>query len=128
MENVRNYKDIKLVTSNKIRERLVSEHTYHSCKKISNHFMATEMKKTRVKMNKPLYLGMSVLDISKMLMYEFWYNYIISMEKRQNYAIQILIALLFILKLSIFLKIFLVMLKNGLIHLTIIERIKYIFQ
>ena len=35
------------------------------------------MKKTRVKMTKPLYLGMSILDISKRLMYEFWYNYII---------------------------------------------------
>ena len=34
------------------------------------------MKKTRLKMTKPLYLGMSILDISKILMYEFWYNYI----------------------------------------------------
>ena len=34
------------------------------------------MKKTRVKMIKPLYLGMSILDVSKILMYEFWYNYI----------------------------------------------------
>ena len=39
--------------------------------------MAIEMKKTRVKMTEPLYLGMSILDISKILMYEFWYNYII---------------------------------------------------
>ena len=34
------------------------------------------MKKTKVKMNKPVYLGMSILDISKMLMYEFWYDYV----------------------------------------------------
>ena len=34
------------------------------------------MKKTRIKMTKPLYLGMSTLDISKILMYEFWYDYI----------------------------------------------------
>ena len=40
--------------------------------------MAIEMKKTRVKMTKPLYLGMSILDISKILMYKFWYDYIIS--------------------------------------------------
>ena len=33
-----------------------------------------EMKKTRIKMNKPLYLGASILDISQMLMYEFWYD------------------------------------------------------
>ena len=55
------------------------------------------MKKTRVKMNRPLYLGMSILDSSKILMYEFWLLPIIlylSMETGQNYAIQILTALL----------------------------------
>ena len=76
MENVRNHRYMKLVTSDKRRKRLVSEPNYHSHKKFSDHLMAKEMKKTRVKMTKPLYLGMSVLDISKVLMYEFWYDYI----------------------------------------------------
>ena len=76
IENVRNHRDIKLVTSDKRRKRLVSEPNYHSHKKFSDHLVATEMKKTRVKMTKPLYLGMSILDISKILMYEFWYDYI----------------------------------------------------
>ena len=38
--------------------------------------MAIEIKKTRIKMNKPLYLGASILDISKTFMYEFWYDYL----------------------------------------------------
>ena len=76
MENVRNHIDIKLVTSDKRRKRLVSEPNYHSHKNFSKHLMAIEMKKARVKKTKPLYLGMSILDISKRLIYEFWYDYI----------------------------------------------------
>ena len=71
-----NHRDIKLVTSNKRRKRLVSEPNYHSHKNFSEHLMAIEMKKTRVKMTKPLNIGMPILDISKILMYEFWYDYI----------------------------------------------------
>ena len=67
----RNHRDIKLVTSDKRRKRLVSEPNYHSHKNFSEHLMAIEMKKVRVKMTKPLYLGTSILDISKVLMYEF---------------------------------------------------------
>ena len=75
MEKIRNHRDIKLVTSEKRRKRLVSEPNCHSCKIISDHLMAIEMKKIIVKMNKPLYLGASILDISKTLMYKFWYDY-----------------------------------------------------
>ena len=76
MENLRNHRDIKLVTSDKRRKRLVLEPNYHSHKNFSDHLMAIEIKNTRVKMTKPLYLGMSKLDISKILMYEFCYDYI----------------------------------------------------
>ena len=67
MENVRNHRDIKLVTSEKRRKRLVSEPNYHSWKKFPDDLLAIKMKKTRVKMNKPLFLGMSILDSSKTL-------------------------------------------------------------
>ena len=76
MKNVRNHRDIKLVTSDKRRERLVLEPNYHSHKNFSDHLMVIEMKKSWVKMVKPLYLGMSMFDISKKLMYEFYYDYI----------------------------------------------------
>ena len=45
MENIRNHRDIKLVTSEKRRKRLVSEPNYHSCEKCFDHLMAIEMKK-----------------------------------------------------------------------------------
>ena len=65
MEDVRNYRDIKLVATNKRRSQLVSEPNYHTSKYFSEHLMAIEMKKTKVKMNKPIYLGMSILGTSK---------------------------------------------------------------
>ena len=49
MENVRNHRDIKLVTSDKRRKRLVSEPNYHSHKKFSEHLMAIEMIRVRVR-------------------------------------------------------------------------------
>ena len=64
MENVTKHGDIKLVTTNKRRNHLVSEPNYHTTKYFSKHLMAIEMKRTKVKMNKPVYLGMSILDIS----------------------------------------------------------------
>ena len=74
MENVRKHRDIKLVTTDKRRNQLASEPNYHTIKCFSENLMAIEMKTTKVKMNKPIYLGMSILDISKTLMYEFWYD------------------------------------------------------
>ena len=76
MENIRNHRDIKLVTSDKRRKRLVSKSNYLSHKNFSEHLMAIEMKKRKLKMTKPRYLGMSILDVNKTLMYEVWYDYI----------------------------------------------------
>ena len=76
MENVRNHRDIKIVTTDKRRSILASEPNYHSTKYISKDLLIMEMKKFEVKMNKPIYLGQTILDISKTLTYEFWYYYI----------------------------------------------------
>ena len=53
----------------------MSEPNYHTTKSFSENLSATEMKKTKAKMNKPVYLGLPILEISKTLMYEFWYDY-----------------------------------------------------
>ena len=76
MENVRNHRDIKIVTTNKQRKKFASEPNYHTTKYISEDLLIMEMKKAEVKMNKPIYLGQAILDISKTLMYEFWYDHI----------------------------------------------------
>ena len=75
MENIRKHRDIKLVTTDKNRSKLVSEPNYHTINLISEDLSIIEMKKTKVKMNKPIYLCLSILEISKILMYEFWYDY-----------------------------------------------------
>ena len=75
MENIRKHRDIKLVTTDKKGSKLVSGPNYHTINLISEDLSIIEMKKTKVKMNKPIYLGLSILEISKTLMYEFWYDY-----------------------------------------------------
>ena len=129
MENVRKHRDIKLVTTDKIINQLASEPNYHTTKYFPENLMAIEMKKTKVKMNKPIYFGTSILEISKALMNEFWYNYIKpKYQDKANYVTRILTALLFMLKLKIVMKILLMMLKKGLTHLTIMRMIKGHFQ
>ena len=76
MENIRKHRDIKLVTTDKKRNKLVSEPNYHTINYILEDLSIIEMNKTRVKMNKPIYLGLSILDISEILMYKFWYDYL----------------------------------------------------
>ena len=76
MENVRKHRDIKLVKTDKKRNKLVSEPNFHTMKLIDNNLAIIEMRKVKTQMNKPIYLGLSILDISKITMYEFWYDYV----------------------------------------------------
>ena len=74
MENDRKHQDIKLVKTDKKRNKLVSEPNFHTMKLIDNNLAIIQMRKVKVKMNKPIYLGLSILDISKITMYKFWYD------------------------------------------------------
>ena len=76
MENITKHRDIKLVTTDKRKNQLASESNSHTTKYFLENLMAIKKKKTKVKMNNPIYLDMSMLDISKTLMYEYWHDYI----------------------------------------------------
>ena len=72
MGNVRKHRDIKLVTTERRRNYLVSEPNYHTTKFFSENLLVIEMKKIDILMNKPVHLGLSILELSKIVMYEIW--------------------------------------------------------
>ena len=78
MENVRKNRDIKLVTIERRRNQIVRtkvlEPNYHTTKFFTENLLAIEMKKTEILMNKRVCLGLSILELGKILMYEFWYD------------------------------------------------------
>ena len=76
MENIRNRVDIKLVNNEKQAEKLSAKPNYKHCNIFSEDLVAIHMKKTKLDFDKPVYLGMCILDLSKTLMYDFHYNYI----------------------------------------------------
>ena len=82
MENVRKQTDIKLVTNDTKRSKLVSEPNYHTTKWFSENLLAIEIKKkTVIKANKPIYLGLAILSLSKTRIYEYWYD-----DMKPNYG------------------------------------------
>ena len=74
MGNVRKHRDVKLVTTDVKRKKLVSEPNYHTTKWFMENLLAIEMKKTLIKANKLIYLGLAILALSKIKMYEDWYD------------------------------------------------------
>ena len=88
MENIRRHRDIKLFTTERSRNYLLSKPDYRTTKIFTEKLLAREMKKTEILMNKPVCLGLSILELSKMLMYEFLYDYVKqNMMKKQNVVI-----------------------------------------
>ena len=76
LENIRNRVDIRLITSDKVAQKLAAKPNYDRFTIFDENLIAVHMKKTKLYFNKPVYLGMSVLDLSKFLMYDIHYNYI----------------------------------------------------
>ena len=76
MENIRNRVDIRLVTRESQAKKLTCKPNYQNHTIFCENLTAVHMKKVSLKFNKPVYLGMSILDLSKTLMYDFHYNYI----------------------------------------------------
>ena len=76
VENVRKHRDIKLVRTKRRRNYLISDPSYYTKKFFTENVLAIEMKKTQKIMNKPVYLDLLILDIRKIAIYEFWYDYI----------------------------------------------------
>ena len=85
-------------------------------------FAGNRNEKDKSKNEKPIFLGMSILDISKALMYKFWYDYI-----KPNYGDRANLCYIHV-KTEDFMKTLLMMLKNGLIHLTMIRMMIVVFQ
>ena len=71
MENMRKHKDFKLVTTERRRNYLASEPNYQTAKCFTENLLVIEMKKTEIFMNKPVCFGLSILELSKILTYEF---------------------------------------------------------
>ena len=106
MENVRNRRDVKLVVTEERRKKLVSEPNYDSRKVFSESLMAIEMRKTEVFIDKPIAVEQAALDISKTLMYEFWYECLKpKYSDNINLCSSIQTVLSFIFKLMVFTKV-----------------------
>ena len=64
LENIRNRFDIRLITSDKVAQKLAAEPNYDHCTIFDENLIAVHMRKTKLYFNKPVYLGMSILDLS----------------------------------------------------------------
>ena len=109
-------RSIKLVTKEKRKKYLGSEPNQHTTKSFSKNLLAIEIKKNSNTQDRAVYLGLPILELSKIIIYEFWYDYVNqNMEKNQSCVISIQAVSLYTQKQMILLKKLQKMLKHGLI-------------
>ena len=87
MENPHKRVDVTLVTDEKKPDKLTAKPTYASSKIFNENLMAVHKVKETPTQNRPAYVGMCILDLSKTVMYDFHYNYI---KKRYGYRTELL--------------------------------------
>ena len=106
-----------------------SQPNYHTTKCFSENLLAIELKKTKVNMNKSIYLGMSILDIIKTLMYRFWYDYF-KPKYRDKAKLCYMDTDSFIIHIITedFFEDISNNVENGMIHLIMMKMIKDLFQ
>ena len=75
MENIRNRVDIRLVNDRRKAEKLAAKPNFKHLTIFHEYLVSIHMKRIKLKLNKPVYCGMAILDLSKTLMYDFHYNY-----------------------------------------------------
>ena len=93
MENLRNRIDVKLVNNEKDYLKCISKPSYMLHKIYDNNIVVLRKSKLALKLNKPAYIGMCILELSKVLMYEFYIDYIkIKCDNKSNYYSQTLVV------------------------------------
>ena len=117
--NIRIRVDIRLISSDKVAQKLATRPNYDHCKIFDENLIAVHMKKTKLYFHKPVYLGMSILDLSKSFMYDFHYN---SIKTKYGDNAKLLFtdtdSLAFEIKTKIFYKDINLTLRNGLTLVT----------
>ena len=76
MENVRNRRTVELVTSEEKLKKLAAQPSFKQFKTFHENLVAVERAKVELTLNRPIYVGFAILDLSKTLMHDFHYNYI----------------------------------------------------
>lgn len=90
IENVKQRINVRIVTSPETLRRLVSKPSFQAVRVFDNNLAAVQLFRNSVKLNKPIAVGYSVLELSKLKMYEFWYDVLLTEFK--DYTVSLLMS------------------------------------